>query len=78
MENTYNGWTNRNTWLLNLNLTNDYGISKFLESEINNMSLSDFIIYCNCVKNSLVDSINYSQVNFKEVFEALGGASNEY
>lgn len=66
---TYNGWTNRNTWLLNLNLTNDYSISKFLECEINNMSLSDFIIYCECIKNSLIDEIDYSQVNFKEVYE---------
>lgn len=72
MENeTYNGWTNRNTWLLNLNLTNDYGINKYLESDIYNMSLSDFIIYCECVKNSLIDEIDYSQVNFKEVYESF-------
>lgn len=70
-EETFNGWSNYDTWKLHLNLTNEFTITKYLESEIKNMSLTDFINYCVLVKPHLIDSINYSQVNFEEVYGAF-------
>lgn len=67
----YNGWHNIDTWRFNLNLTNEYCFIKPLENEINKMSLKDFVIYCLTNVTYFVDKINFTEVNYKEVFQAL-------
>lgn len=67
----YNGWTNYNTWLFNLNLTNEYDFIVPLESKIQEMSLKDFILYCLKKLWFFVDRIDFTEVNFKEVYTAL-------
>ena len=34
MDNTYNGWTNHETWLVNLHLTNDYDTYSMLTEKV--------------------------------------------
>ena len=37
MDNTYNGWTNHETWLVNLHLTNDYDTYSMLTEKVSDV-----------------------------------------
>lgn len=70
----YNGWTNYDTWLLHLNITNDYKLYKKFEKDmLMNVSLNTFVELCLLRRTYYVDKINFSNVNFCEVYEALKG-----
>ena len=75
---TYNGWSNRDTWLVNLWLGNDYNNYMRVQHKIKgigtNKKLKDFT--CCELENWLRrlhygDKINWSLVNINEIRESL-------
>lgn len=74
----YNGWSNYDTWLLHLNITNNYELYKKFEKNIlMNVSLNTFVELCLLRRTYYEDKhINFSNVNFAEIYEALGGLDN--
>lgn len=70
---TYNGWANVDTWLLNLWLSNDYKTYKHIKNnkelfiKRNKIELINSIIEL----SGCTDKINKTKVNIKEIKEAI-------
>ena len=63
----YNGYKNYNTWLIVVNLTNDYNFYKSVtEKKEKWTSLNDFK---NKYKNYIIDEINWSLVSATDLKE---------
>jgi len=78
-EDTYNGWTNRETWATNLWLTNDEGMYKFVMYSLHSPQelqewteeLSDEKQESETLTNMFNDIGSMWRVNWKEIFDGL-------
>lgn len=71
----YNGWTNRDTWLVMLWLNNDYDNYQKITRIVNNTNklqdLSNNELYIELKDFHYGDDINFNNVNLDEVRQAL-------
>ena len=78
---THNGYTNYSTWLLALNITNDPYTAELFDEKVNknHISLSDFIKVCVHCEPYFDDgdNIDYSEINFREVYDDLKDEGDE-
>jgi hypothetical protein len=74
MTNPYNGWTNWDTWNVNLWLTNEEGLYHTALSTIKfNLPMLREVRLREVAKSAIPESedIDYSEVNWSEIVEAL-------
>jgi hypothetical protein len=65
--NTYNGWSNRDTWACNLILSNNEKHYKNLVYILNTSTIDDLKEYC---KHNIYDeTIDFNNVDYCEIFK---------
>lgn len=67
MKNTYNGWKNYETWLIVVNLENDYNF--YSEVTTKKEKWTNFEDFKNKYGCYMVDRVNWSKVSAKEIKE---------
>lgn len=71
----YNGWTNRDTWLVMLWLNNDYENYQKITRIVNNTNklqdLSNNELYIELKDFHYGDKINFNNINLDEIRQAL-------
>ena len=71
----YNGWTNRDTWLVMLWLNNDYENYQKITRIVNNTNklqdLSNNELYIELKDFNYGDKINFNNINLDEIRQAL-------
>lgn len=71
----YNGWTNRDTWLVMLWLNNDYDNYQKITRIVNNTNklqdLSNNELYIELKDFHYGDKINFNNINLDEIRQAL-------
>lgn len=74
-EELYNGWTNRDTWLVMLWLNNDYenycGIKRIVENTNGLKNISDMQLYGLLKDFHYGDKVNFNNINLDEIRTAL-------
>lgn len=67
MKNTYNGWKNYETWLVVVNLENNYNFYSRVTTK--KEKWTNFENFKNNYKHYMVDRVNWSKVSAKEIKE---------